>query len=121
MRFLASAKEARGGIEGIIGKQSSLIVDMGVTEEHRNDFINDLRNEVSGWRNDNPPYKGTSNVTRRLLEIFQLNVMRKVLLCQTGAPQQINHRPRKMLERFPGNLSSLFRREPGAERDLEIA
>ena len=27
----------------------------------------------------------------------------------------------EMLERFPGNLSSFFRREPNAERDLDIA
>jgi type III restriction enzyme len=68
IRFLASAKEPRRGLTGIVGKQSSLIHDMGVTEEHRNEFVNNLRDEVRRWREDSPSYKGTSNVTRRLLE-----------------------------------------------------
>lgn len=68
MRMLATAKETKGGIEGILGKQTSLLADMGVAEEHRNDFVNDLREELRNWRNGSTPYQGTSNVTRRLLE-----------------------------------------------------
>jgi len=95
MRFLASAKQSKGGIEGVLGKQSSLITDMGVTEEHLNEFVNELRNEVKRWRNGRPPYQGTSAVTRRLLEWwFERDEERKMqhkrfFFCQREAVESV--------------------------------
>ncbi|MCY4586944.1 MAG: DEAD/DEAH box helicase family protein [Bryobacterales bacterium] len=66
MRFLASAKDAKGGIGGIIGKQAGLFEDLLASAEQRNDFVNQLRDEVREWRAAG--YPGTAGVTRRLLE-----------------------------------------------------
>lgn len=66
VRFLASAKDARGGIAGIVGKQAGLFEDMLASDEQLNDFVNQLRDEVRAWREAG--YPGTAIVTRRLLE-----------------------------------------------------
>jgi type III restriction enzyme len=114
IRMLATAKEMKGGIEGILGKQTALLVeDMGVTEEHRNDFVNDLRDELRNWRNGSPAYTGTSNVTRRLLEWwFERDEERKAerkrfFFCQREAVEAVIYlyevkNKQKMLE--PGDL-----------------
>lgn len=73
MRFLASAKEVKGGIAGVVGKQASLFEDMFAADEQQNDFVNILRDEVREWRLGERrwggrPYSGTALVTRRLLE-----------------------------------------------------
>ncbi len=73
MRFLASAKDTKGGIAGIVGRQESLFEELGADYEQQNDFVNGLREEVRAWRNgEGPwagvPYDGTKVVTRRLLE-----------------------------------------------------
>lgn len=66
MRFLASVKESKGGIAGVVGKEASLFEDMLASTEQRNDTVNRLREEVRDWRNAG--YPGTAIVTRRLLE-----------------------------------------------------
>ncbi len=66
MRFLASAKDVKGGIAGVVGKQAGLFEDMLHSLEQRNDFVIQLREEVKAWRNAG--YPGTALVTRRLLE-----------------------------------------------------
>lgn len=66
MRFLASAKDVKGGIGGVIGKEAGLFEDLLASSEQRNDFVNQLRDEVRDWREGG--YPGTAGVTRRLLE-----------------------------------------------------
>ena len=66
MRFLASAKDAKGGIAGVVGKEAGLFEDLLASSEQRNDFVNQLREEVRAWREAG--YPGTAVVTRRLLE-----------------------------------------------------
>jgi hypothetical protein len=67
MRFLASARDARGGIGGIVGREAGLFDDLSASwSAELNDFVNQLRDEVRAWRDDG--YKGTAVVTRRLLE-----------------------------------------------------
>ncbi len=66
MRFLASAKDTKGGIAGIVGKEAGLFEDLLASSEQRNDFVNQLRDDVRAWREAD--YPGTAVVTRRLLE-----------------------------------------------------
>ena len=66
VRFLASAKDVKGGIAGVVGKEAGLFEDMLASDEQKNDFVNQLRDEVRGWREAG--YPGTALVTRRLLE-----------------------------------------------------
>lgn len=66
MRFLASAKDAKGGIAGVVGKEAGLFEDLLANSEQRNDFVNHLRDEVRAWREAG--YPGTAIVTRRVLE-----------------------------------------------------
>ena len=66
MRFLASAKDAKGGIAGVVGKEAGLFEDLLSSSEQRNVFVNQLRDEVREWRQAG--YPGTAGVTRRLLE-----------------------------------------------------
>src|SRR5437773_7940379 len=65
MRFLASAKDVAGGIAGVVGKEARLFEDMLASSEQRNDFVNQLRDEVRAWRDGG--YHGTALVTRGLL------------------------------------------------------
>lgn len=66
MRFLASAKDSKGGISGVVGKEAGLFEDLLASTEQRNDAVNRLREEVRDWRDAG--YSGTAIVTRRLLE-----------------------------------------------------
>ena len=66
MRFLASAKDAKGGIAGVVGKEAGLFEDLLASSEQRNRFVNELRDEVREWRAAG--YPNTARVTRRLLE-----------------------------------------------------
>jgi type III restriction enzyme len=93
MRFLASAKDAKGGIAGLVGKEASLFEDMLASEEQRNDFVNQLRDEVRTWRESG--YPGTALVTGRLLEWwFQRDEERKAIgrrlfFCQQEAMETV--------------------------------
>lgn len=66
MRFLASAKDFKGGIAGVVGKEAGLFDDLSASAAEKNDFVNQLRDEVRSWREAGWP--GTAVVTRRLLE-----------------------------------------------------
>src|SRR3712207_2463607 len=65
-RFLASAKETKTGLAGVLGRQAGLFEDMVVSNELENEFVNGLRGELQTWRNEG--YPNTALVTRRLLE-----------------------------------------------------
>ena len=66
MRFLASAKDVKGGIAGVVGKEAQLFDDLSASAAELNEFVNQLRDEVRAWRE--AAYPGTAVVTRRLLE-----------------------------------------------------
>ena len=66
MRYLASAKDVKGGVAGVVGKEAGLFEDMLASLEQQNEFVNGLREEIRGWREAG--YPGTALVTRRLLE-----------------------------------------------------
>lgn len=66
MRILASAKDVKGGIAGVVGKEAQLFDDLSATAAEKNEFVNQLRDEVRAWRDDG--WQGTAVVTRRLLE-----------------------------------------------------
>jgi len=68
MRYLASAKDAKGGLAGVVGKEAGLFEDMLASLEQRNDFVNNLRDEVRAWRDGGYQSEGLALVTRRLLE-----------------------------------------------------
>ena len=93
MRFLASAKDTKGGIAGVIGKEAGLFEDLLASSEQRNDVVNELRNEVRGWREAG--YPGTAGVTRRLLEWwFERNEERRAManrffFCQQEAVETV--------------------------------
>jgi len=100
MRFLASAKEARGGVSGIVGKEQSLFEDLAADYEQQNDFVNALREEVRAWRDGDGPwagnaYGGTKVVTRRLLEWWfereeeRRAVGKRLFFCQREAIETV--------------------------------
>jgi len=66
MRFLASAKDVKGGIGGVVGKEAQLFDDLSASAAELNEFVNQLRDDVRMWREAS--YPGTAAVTRRLLE-----------------------------------------------------
>jgi len=66
MRFLASAKDVKGGIAGVVGKEAGLFDDLSAAAAEQNEFVTQLRDEVRAWREAG--YPGTAVVTRRLLE-----------------------------------------------------
>jgi type III restriction enzyme len=66
MRFRATAREAKAGIAGVIGKKTALFEELTVADEEQNETVNRLREEVQTWRDAG--YPGTAIVTRRCLE-----------------------------------------------------
>lgn len=66
MRFLASAKDVKGGIAGVVGREAGLFDDLTDSVAEENIFVNQLREEVRAWRETG--YSGTAIVSRRLLE-----------------------------------------------------
>src|SRR3990172_7086098 len=93
MRFLASAKDVKGGIAGVVGKEAGLFEDFLASSEQKNEFVNQLRGEVWGWRDAG--YPGTAVVTRRLLEWwFERNEERRAtakrfFFCQQEAVETV--------------------------------
>ena len=49
MRFIGGASDARGGIGGIVGREATFFEDLSSSSE-KNDFVNQLRDEVREWR-----------------------------------------------------------------------
>jgi type III restriction enzyme len=69
VRYQATAKDTKGGIAGIVGKEAGLFEDLLPSLEQQNHFVNELRNELRDWRDR--AYQGpqdTALVSRRLLE-----------------------------------------------------
>src|SRR5688572_7877862 len=66
VRLLASAKDVKGGIGGVVGKEAQLFDDLSASAAELNEFVNQLRDDVRMWREAS--YPGTAAVTRRLLE-----------------------------------------------------
>src|ERR1700737_3308434 len=66
LRYRASARQVKGGVAGVVGKEASLFADMLAAEEQLNDFVNGLRVEVREWREAGWP--GTAIVTGTLLQ-----------------------------------------------------
>jgi type III restriction enzyme len=93
VRFLASARDVKGGIAGVVGKEASLFEDMLASSEQQNDFVNQLRGEVRAWRED--AYTGTAMVTRRLLEWWferdeeRTNMKKRFFFCQQEAIETV--------------------------------
>ena len=93
VRFLASAKDVKGGIAGVVGKEAGLFEDMLASDEQKNDFVNQLRDEVRGWREAG--YAGTALVTRRLLEWWfergeeRANMKKRFFFCQQEAIETV--------------------------------
>jgi hypothetical protein len=61
-----SAKDVKGGIAGVVGKEAQLFDDLSASAAEKNEFVNQLRDEVRAWREAGWP--GTAVVTRRLLD-----------------------------------------------------
>lgn len=93
MRFLASAKDSKGGIAGVIGKEAGLFEDLLASSEQRNDFVNQLRDEIRAWRTNR--YPGTALVTLRLLEWWfardeeRSNMRKRFFFCQQEAVETV--------------------------------
>jgi type III restriction enzyme len=93
MRFLASAKDTKGGIAGVVGKEASLFEDLLASSEQKNDFVNQLRDDVRTWRKAG--YPGTAAVTRRLLEWWferdeeRTNMRKRFFYCQQEATETV--------------------------------
>ena len=66
LRYRASARQVKGGLAGVVGKEASLFADMLASEEQLNEFVNGLRDEVRQWREAGWP--GVAIVTGTLLE-----------------------------------------------------
>jgi len=93
VRFLASARDTRGGIAGVVGREATLFEDMLVAGEQMNDSINHLRDEIREWRASG--YSGTAVVTRRLLEWWferdeeRRAVAKRFFFCQQEAVETV--------------------------------
>jgi type III restriction enzyme len=93
MRFLASARDVAGGIASVVGREAGLFEDMLASSEQRNDFVNQLRDEVRAWRDAG--YHGTALVTRRLLEWWferdeeRRAIGRRFFFCQQEAIETV--------------------------------
>lgn len=93
MRFLASAKDVKGGIAGVVGKEAQLFDDLSASVAGLNDFVNQLRDEVRAWREAGWP--GTAVVTRRLLEWWferdeeRRAVAKRFFFCQQEAVETV--------------------------------
>src|SRR3990170_150233 len=93
MRFLASAKDVKGGIAGVVGKEAGLFDDLSAAAAEQNEFVNQLRDEVRAWREAG--YPGTAVVTRRLLEWWferdeeRKAVAKRFFFCQQEALETV--------------------------------
>ena len=93
MRFLASAKDVKGGIAGVVGKEAQLFDDLSASAGELNEFVNQLRDEVRAWREAG--YPGTAMVTRRLLEWWferdeeRAKLYKRFFFCQQEAVETV--------------------------------
>ena len=107
MRYRAAARDARGGLAGIVGREQALIEDLTPSDEEQNDFVNKLREGIRDWRDSG--YPGTAIVTRRCLEWWferdeeRLKEGKRFFFCQQEAIETLIYlyevqRQRKMPE-----------------------
>ena len=54
MRFLASAKDVKGGIAGVVGREAGLFEDLLASSEQRNDFV--MRSGIQGGPRRHPGF-----------------------------------------------------------------
>ena len=93
MRFLASAKDVKGGIGGVVGKEAQLFDDLSASAAELNDAVNQLRDDVRAWREAG--YPGTAVVTRRLIEWWferdeeRRAVAKRFFFCQQEAVETV--------------------------------
>ncbi|HXV65219.1 MAG TPA: DEAD/DEAH box helicase family protein [Vicinamibacteria bacterium] len=93
MRFLASAKDAKGGIAGVVGKEAGLFDDLSASAAEPNEFVNQLREDIRAWREAG--YPGTAVVTGRLLEWWferddeRIATGRRFFFCQQEAVETL--------------------------------
>jgi type III restriction enzyme len=93
MRFLASAKDVKGGIAGVVGKEAQLFDDLSASAAEQNKLVNQLRDDVRAWREAD--YPGTALVTRRLLEWWferdeeRRAVAKRFFFCQQEAVETV--------------------------------
>ncbi len=93
MRYLASAKDVKGGIGGVVGKEAQLFDDLSASAAELNEVVNQLRDEVRGWREGG--YPGTAVVTRRLLEWWferdeeRRAIAKRFFFCQQEAVETV--------------------------------
>lgn len=93
MRFLASAKDTKGGIAGIVGRQTGLFEDLSAQGAEFNEFVNTLRDEIREWRQAG--YPGTAMVTRRLIEWWferdeeRIAIGQRFFFCQQEAVETL--------------------------------
>jgi hypothetical protein len=79
MRYRATAKDSKGGLTGIVGKEEELFEELTAADEEQNDFVNRLREEIRDWRDTG--YPATALVTRRCLEWFLHLLTGPISLC----------------------------------------
>ncbi len=107
MRYRASAKDVKGGIAGLAGREAALFEEMTAAEQELNEAVNRLRDEIRAWRLSG--YQGTAIVTRRCLEWWferdeeRLNEGKRFFFCQQEAIEALIYlyevqRQRKMPE-----------------------
>lgn len=93
IRFLATARDAKGGIAGAVGREASLFEDLSASGAEPNEFVNALREEIGEWREAG--YPGTAMVTRRLIEWWferdeeRSAVGRRFFFCQQEAVETL--------------------------------
>lgn len=119
MRLLASARDVKGGIAGVVGKEASLFDDFLASSEQRNDFVNQLRDDVRAWREAG--YPGTAVVTRRLLEWWferdeeRAKLYKRFFFCQQEAVETVIYLyMEEGLRRVGQHVRDDARSEPGA-------
>src|ERR1700737_1083139 len=66
LRYRASARQVKGGVAGVVGKEAGLFEDMLAAEGPLHDFVNGLRDEIGAWRSGG--WRGTAIVTGKLLD-----------------------------------------------------
>jgi type III restriction enzyme len=93
LRYRASAKQVKGGVAGVVGKEATLFQDMTAAEEQLNQFVNNLREEVREWREAG--YPGAAIVTGRLLEWWfareeeRASLHQRFFFCQREAVETV--------------------------------
>jgi type III restriction enzyme len=93
LRYRASARQMKGGMAGVVGKEAGLFEDVLAAEEQLNTVVNDLRDEVRNWREGG--WQGTAIVTGTLLDWWferdeqRATEQRRFFYCQQEAVETV--------------------------------